>query len=150
MTALDRILTKAKVRGMEDCWEWTGSLSSGYGQCYFNKKVHRAHRVSFELHCGPIPHGMHVLHRCDNRKCINPRHLFLGTNSDNVADMIAKGRQRHRGMKGDEHPRSKLSSADVAAIRAETGVTQVSLAEKYGVCSQQISRIVRRKHWGNA
>ena len=80
----------------DECWEWTASLShNGYGQiikCIDGKKKHLiAHRVSWEIHFGPIPEGMKVLHRCDNRRCINPGHLFLGSCQDNTDDMIKKG-----------------------------------------------------------
>jgi predicted NUDIX family phosphoesterase len=86
------------------------------------------------LHCGEIPDGLLVCHHCDNPSCVNPEHLFLGSQADNIADMRSKGRGGHM---------TKLSQADVLAIRATTGVTQRLLAEEYGVTQQQISNIKR-------
>jgi hypothetical protein len=77
------------------CWIWTkGSMTSGYGSLRVGDKSAYAHRVSWEVHHGPIPAGMHVLHRCDVRSCVSPHHLFLGTNQDNIADSVSKGRRK--------------------------------------------------------
>jgi len=82
----------------EGCWEWTASTNKlGYGWFGAHRKTHLAHRVSWELNVGPIPEGSHVLHRCDNPPCIRPGHLFLGTDADNMADMVAKRRHWRHG-----------------------------------------------------
>jgi hypothetical protein len=101
-----------------------------------------AHRVAYAEFVGPIPRELNVLHRCDNRLCCNPRHLFLGTDGDNMADKVKKKRHRF----GEGVPSHKLTEADVRAIRA-SNEHQVVLAKRYGVYQQTISRIRSRETW---
>lgn len=112
-----RFWAKIDRRGPDDCWEWTAGNrgKGGYGRFSMGRanKPIRAHRFSWELFYGPIPTGMDVLHRCDNPLCVNPRHLFLGTNLDNVRDMHAKNRHSH----GEGHGQAKLTDAKVRKIR---------------------------------
>lgn len=106
-----------------------------------------AHRLAWIEAHGPIPDGLYVLHHCDNRPCCNPfgtRHLFLGTNLDNMADMVAKGRHSHR----TTHWKSKLTEEDVTYIRANpAGVSQGALGRQFGVRQPHISNIIRGKAW---
>lgn len=99
-------------RGPDDCWPWQGSLYVGYGRIKDGQRGRvGAHRVSWELHHGPIPDGLWVLHRCDNPPCVNPAHLFLGTPGDNVRDMHAKGRWSRRATRPAQSPAAQPSQS---------------------------------------
>lgn len=90
----DRIRFESQVEETDSCWEWVGLRSSeNYGTFYLNRTYVRAHRFAFELVHGPIPAGHVICHRCDNPPCVNPAHLFSGTQKDNMQDMVAKGRK---------------------------------------------------------
>jgi hypothetical protein len=146
MTIAARLLAK-QVHVDSGCWEWVGTLNdSGYGVMRNHYKYVGAHRLSYQQFVGPIPDGMHVLHKCDNRKCINPEHLFVGTNAENVADKVAKGRQRRHH--GEKNPHARLTAQDVVAIRA-SGERQKDLAAKYGVTRTCIYDIRVGKSWGH-
>lgn len=133
-----------------DCWLFRGSHTNlGYGVLHAEGEK-RAHRVAWALFNGPIPTGMHVLHKCDVRCCVNPDHLFLGTHKDNMRDMAQKGRAKSPGLSGEESPVSKLTAKQVEAIRNEypTGqITQRNLAAKFGVTTMTVNRAVNFKSW---
>lgn len=149
---LERLLNFIKVDDNTGCWNWTGALHwKGYGKITINGKSCRAHRVSYELHREPIPQGLYVLHHCDNRSCINPEHLFLGTHADNMADMTEKGRGRlgSRGKRGETNHCAKLTETDAREIRSAVGISGVALATKYGVSPRQVLRIRAGKKWAH-
>lgn len=137
------------VFGLSDCWYWRGSLTDlGYG-VYGRSKT--AHRLSWEIHNGKIPDGLHVLHRCDVRSCVNPRHLFLGTHQDNMKDMVAKGRT-HKGhtTSGEKSYASKLTQKDADLIREKyiyRKITLSKLGEMFGVSAGTIHGIVKNKRY---
>ena len=127
------------------CWIWTKATSSaGYGQIYKDGRVQYAHRLSYEMHFGEIPKGLMVCHKCDNPACINPAHLFIGTNADNMADMVKKDRSNR---KGESNPANKLTKEQVLSIRQDSRTTQ-AIANDYGVVRHTIGDIKRGKIWG--
>lgn len=153
---MDKFWSKVDIPdNLDDCWEWKASSKpNGYGQFGIRGRNRYAHRISWERFTGkPIPEGMCVLHRCDNKLCVNPDHLFLGTIADNNADMTEKGR-RARGAplasKGEAHGMSKLTREQVLEIRSREGETQQSLADEFGISDVQIGRILSRKSWSHA
>lgn len=127
------------------CWPWQGARTEfGYGQIFAMRRVRYAHRLSWEMHRGPIPSGQHVLHRCDNPPCVNPEHLFIGTNAENISDKLAKGRQP----RGQAIRQSRLDPGKVLAIKATLGLfTQQYLADLYGVSQSSISKIAMGETW---
>jgi hypothetical protein len=128
------------------CWLWTGTThKSGYGSIYMNGKNVRAHRAAYLLHIGKIPSGINVLHRCDVPSCVNPKHLFLGTHTDNMQDKVEKG--RCNALIGIENPRAKISERDVIEIRRRHGERQTSLAKEFNVSQSSISNILNRDSW---
>lgn len=95
----ERFFSKVELIPFHTCWEWTGGkYKNGYGHLLYKHQTWNAHRLSWVIHYGEIPSGKHVLHRCDNRSCVNPAHLFLGTHRENMEDMTVKGR-RHKPQK---------------------------------------------------
>ena len=129
------------------CLIWLGwATSDGYGRLSLGRRLFRVHRVAYEAVVGPIPPSMQVLHRCDVPSCVNPAHLFLGTNEDNIDDKVRKGRQSR--LRGETNGVAKLSAADVAAIRELKGVmAQREIARRFGVRPTAICRIYNGKSW---
>lgn len=153
MALRDRFERKFVPVTESGCWLWTASVrEKGYGQFNVGGKMVGAHRFSFELYNGPIPGGAHVLHRCDTPACVNPHHLFLGTNADNVADMVKKGRNRAGVVRGERHGKSKLNEDQVYEIRTRyrfDNISQRQLADEYGVSCSTISDLLNDKTWGH-
>lgn len=141
--------------GPDACWLWTSVVSrDGYGRIWSEGRMPGAHRVAWELFRGPIPKGggQHrtcVLHRCDVPICVNPGHLFLGTDADNVADMTAKGRGVAPGVRGERNGASKLTEAQVAEIRRRraSGELGRTIATDFGISPQQVSNLANGKSW---
>jgi hypothetical protein len=138
------------------CWEWTGGGNpDGYGRAWMGSnmqnRLHQVHRVSYTLAFECIPDDLRVLHHCDNRACVNPAHLFLGTNQDNATDKVSKGRQQR--LFGEANGAHKLSAVQVSEIRRRYkplgigGDTQVKLAKEFGITQAQVSAIVIGKVW---
>lgn len=134
--------------GPNGCWSWIGAKcrKTGYGSLQIDGTGRRAHRFSYELHHGPIPDGMVVMHACDNPGCVNPAHLSLGTNQDNVDDKMAKG--RHRGPRGELSGSARLTRADVVRIRAERRTCNVWAAE-LGVSPKTIADARSGRTWAH-
>lgn len=151
MSLADRFWLKVDRRGDDECWPWTASRHGcGYGQIWEGGDLRRmlgAHRVSWEMHFGPVPADRHVLHHCDNPPCVNPWHLFLGTATDNMRDMWAK--ERGRPLRGEMNGRSKLSVEDVVTIRKEhaSGRTVAAIARERRMANNSIRDIVTGRHW---
>ena len=159
----------AKVDKSGECWLWTDALRpDGYG--YLQRvggrggRTYLAHRASYEIAYGPIPDGLHVCHHCDNPPCVRPDHLFLGTDLDNIRDMIRKGRGRYvRGdlngtrkhpetrPRGSRNAQSRLTESDVPIIRSllAKGIRQVDIAAQFGISHQVVSTIKLRQAWAH-
>ncbi len=129
----------------DGCWVWMHRLTDGYGQTRINGVISRAHRVMYSLTNGPIPEGMQVLHSCDNRACVNPLHLWLGTNADNMHDKYLKNRQT----KGETHGMHVLTENNVRQIREliKQGESQRHIASWFGVDQSNVYQINTGKTW---
>ena len=154
---IDRVLEKVVRVPFSGCWIFTGATNDfGYGIVGTGQRGQpndRAHRITYKHYRGDIPKGMFVCHTCDVPSCCNPDHLFLGTNQDNVNDMMKKGRNsvppRNPHVVGSFHPGAKLNEQQVIEIRALylQGWKQQSLADTYGVVRQTISKVVNNKRF---
>ena len=141
-----------KVNQSSSCWLWTAGLreKDGYGCMDVYGKLMNTHRLSWEIHHGEIPDSLHVLHKCDIKRCVNPSHLFLGTQDDNNKDRANKDRSWKP--KGEEHPMAKLNDIKVREIRRlykAGSLSQYKLADIFNVSQQAINLVVNNKRWGH-
>jgi hypothetical protein len=151
MLRLERFQTKVEMIPGFECHIWTGAITkNGYGK--FSDKGTNwilAHREAFKQRYGEIPKGLYACHKCDNRLCVNPDHLFLGSAKDNAIDRDKKNRRTP--LKGEAHGRSKLTKEQVVEIRKlhNDGVSAWSLGKTYGVHHTTIRDIVKRNNWSH-
>ena len=142
-----RLLARRRIDPQTGCWNWTGwSDDAGYGGMSVNGKKGKVSRIAAQEFLGFDPlSGLCVLHHCDNPGCFNPEHLFIGTRTDNMKDMVRK----QRGARGENIPQSKLTTRQVLEIRRRNAVgeTNNTLAAAFNVVQSTISRIVQRKRW---
>lgn len=157
---LDRFWANVARGADSDCWEWSGArIRNGYGRFWTGEREMKAHRYSYELHVGPIPDGLLVCHSCDNPPCVNPAHLWVGTNDDNMADKKAKGRNPtgdangsrrfiERMPRGERHSAATITNrqaSEIIAAYEAGGVTQTQLAARYGASQSTVGNIVNRQ-----
>lgn len=136
-----------KVAKGPGCWYWQGA-GGAYGKVRLDGRSVSAHRLAWQLKRGPIPAGLHVLHRCDNPRCVRPSHLFLGDHSDNMKDAARKGRVKPPHKFGESHHKAKVTAREVRAIRA-SAATISALANRYRLSRGAICHIRARRSWNH-
>jgi hypothetical protein len=143
------------VEKTDDCWLWTGAIRNrkikrgGYGVFYIDGKNLISSRVAYELWIAPIDEGMKVRHKCDNRKCVNPDHLEIGTHQDNMDDMKSRGRQSKQN--GENHGNHKLTNDDIFEMKILNGFgfTNVEIAKRFSISDGMVCMILKGKRWGH-
>lgn len=141
-----RFMEKVSPEPNSGCWLWDGAHhKDGYGSIGYKGKIRIAHRVAYQIYRGEIPAGINVCHRCDNRACVNPDHLFLGTHQQNMSDRNAKTRQS----RGATHGPAKLTEDDVKSIRVTPGLSQRALAARFGVSRRLVRSILAGEKWAH-
>lgn len=139
---------EAKFVKTDGCWLWLGAIGhgerGGYGRFSYEGRNVQAQRVAWLLYKGPIPDGLHVLHDCDVRPCVNPGHLWLGTNLDNILD---KAKKHRGGVTGENNIHSRLSADQVRDILAAENISAIELAAKHGVHRSSIYALRGGKSW---
>lgn len=149
-TLQERFDQKYMPEPMSGCWLWVGcGMGAGYGSIWDPDRGEKigAHVASYRLHCGEIPDGLVVRHRCDVRCCVNPEHLELGSRLDNQSDMVVRG----RSTRGTKNPMARLSPADVQTIRRRlaAGELQRSIADAFDINQSLVSQIATKKVWSH-
>ena len=136
------------VKKTKTCWLWTGQLREGYGRFKMRGKYYTAHRISYELIHGNVKAYIKICHSCDVRNCVNPAHLFAGSDQTNTDDKVAKGRQSC--LKGEDNPSALLNEIKVKQVRkmyATGNYFQVDLAKFFGVANSTINAIITQRTW---
>ena len=138
-----------RINKTETCWLWTGTVANnGRGVFKINNKLKQAHRISYEVHFGEIPQGLLVCHKCDNGLCVNPEHLFLGTQQDNINDCVNK----NRNAKGSKNWNTKLNEEKVKMIRtadfSERG-SKAKISRELGISQTALNYVISGKNWGH-
>lgn len=148
----DRLFRHREIDPKTGCWNWVGASGAGYGRLTIGslkdgtRKLGSAHRVSYEIFVGAIPAGLFICHKCDNRKCFNPDHLFAGSQQDNIRDAVQKGRFHPPVYRGDGHPCAKLTPAEILEIRTSR-LTARELAEKFRMSESHMRNLKRGLAW---
>ena len=154
----DRFRLKVLEGGDDECWPWRGAKTrDGYGVMsgeHRGDNPLRAHRIAYELHFGPVPDGLHVLHHCDNPPCCNPNHLYAGTNAQNVSDKMARCRQSHTGLPGSRNPAANLNERAVLEIKRllqndNSRTMSAVIKARYDISAAVLSAIRRGKTWAH-
>lgn len=151
---MNRFWDKVDKNGNNGCWNWVAYHNSdGYGKLSINGKSEFAHRISWVLHFGDIPHGLCVCHHCDNPRCVNPDHLFLASHTENMKDMKIKGRTSLCKNFGEKNGNSKLTSENVESIRRLASSSEnhyglmKSICETYNISKATLYRVISYKTW---
>ena len=132
------------------CWEWTaGTFSNRYGQFFDGNSKIGAHRFSYKIHFGDISDELKVCHKCDNRRCVNPEHFFLGTQKENMEDMVRKGRRIHASKVGERNGRAIVTESNVLEMRNlhNNGISIAEIARRFDTSETQTARIVKLQSW---
>lgn len=153
---IKELFLKKVNKKIDGCWEWMGYIApNGYGRCPCKSVFTEisAHRSSYKIFVGEIPENMWVLHKCDNKRCVNPKHLYLGNVKDNVRDAIDRGqwpigKNKKKGSAGEKNNKAKLSEKDVLEIRNSDEKSK-DLSKKYNVCESTILNIIKRITWNH-
>lgn len=151
-----RFWSKVQKGAADECWLWLASTNHAdsnrsYGEFWVNGRRVKAHRFAWELaHGRSIPKGLLACHSCDNPRCVNPDHIFIGTHSDNLRDAVQKG--RHQSPRGESHPLAVLTVNEVVEMRRlrGEGASAKCLANRYGISVQSVRRIIRGDWWKEA